>query len=274
MNQLILSIFLLLASSQTRADYPLEIIDLDSRSAAEMVPIIKPFVEPGGTVTGLNYQLIIRTSPYNLEEIRELIARFDNPPKKLMIYVRQGSIANQNRRYNSIETDAMVGKRTRVIVGTPDSSGTIRYRVKDATTQSKQDTTHHLQTIEGHPAFIQTGKATPIQEYSSTNNGGKTQQKITTRYRNSTSGFYVTPRVNGQQVTLHISPNREREGRVSGTFDTSYADTTVTGRLGEWMSIGGVNQHQAQSTSGILKQRSTSSQENQSMQALVEEITN
>lgn len=51
------------------------------------------------------------------------------------------------------------------------------------------------------------------------------------------------PRVNGEQVTLSISPQRERlDPTGGGAIDTQSVQTTVTGQLGEWIDLGGVNQ--------------------------------
>jgi len=274
MKKIILSLLLLIASCSLFADYPLEIIDLKSRPATEMIPLIQPFMEPEGVLTGTNYQLIIRTSPYNLEEIQQLIARFDTPAKSLMIYVRQASAANINRRYNGVDIDTMVGKNTRMIVGSSQPNGTIRYRTRDASTQSKRDATHRVQVVEGHPAFIQTGRAIPTQELATTVSGGVVHQQVVTRYRNATSGFYVVPRINGEKVTLDISPNNDRPGSISGTYDIQQAHTVVSGRLGEWIALGGVDQSKNNSKSGISKQAQTGGQENQAIEVLVEEISN
>jgi hypothetical protein len=57
------------------------------------------------------------------------------------------------------------------------------------------------------------------------------------------SGFYVLPRLNGDQVTLlaatelsSIKPGRHAAANVQGL------ETTVVGRLGEWMELGGIDQ--------------------------------
>ncbi|MCP4234852.1 MAG: hypothetical protein GY770_14940 [Aestuariibacter sp.] len=272
MKKIIFSIILFCMASPLLADYPLEIIALKSRPVAEMIPLIKPFINKDGSIAGMNHQLIIRTSADNLETIKSLIARFDTPPKRLMIYVRQGTAGNTNNRFQATDINTFVGKNSKIIVGSPGPNNSVRYRTKSTSTQSRHDATHSLQATEGYPAYIQTGQAIPIQELATTTSGGVVQQQVTTRYRNATSGFYVTPRINGQQVTLDISPNADRPGRVQGTFDIQQAHTMVSGRLGEWIAIGGVNQSRTQSNSGITRQARTRSQENRNIEVLVEEI--
>ena len=55
------------------------------------------------------------------------------------------------------------------------------------------------------------------------------------------TGFYVLPRVRGENVVLEVSPYKSsRTGTSRDNVDTQSAHTTVTGRIGEWIPIGGV----------------------------------
>jgi hypothetical protein len=55
-----------------------------------------------------------------------------------------------------------------------------------------------------------------------------------------TSGFYVVPRLQGDEVTLEILQHDDRPGRRRGVINTQSAGTMVRGRLGEWVELGGV----------------------------------
>jgi hypothetical protein len=55
-----------------------------------------------------------------------------------------------------------------------------------------------------------------------------------------TSGFYVVPRLNGDEVTLEIMQHDDRPGQRRGAINTQSAGTVVRGRLGEWVELGGV----------------------------------
>jgi hypothetical protein len=55
------------------------------------------------------------------------------------------------------------------------------------------------------------------------------------------TGFYATPRVSGDRVTLEISSRQQHltdQTRVA-PVTTGRITTTVSGRLGDWMQIGG-----------------------------------
>ncbi|MCG8426249.1 MAG: hypothetical protein MI754_02695, partial [Chromatiales bacterium] len=122
MSKLTASLLLIgaLISTSAWASYPLEIITLTSRPVSEVLPIIKPFISPDGSVSGMQNQLIIRTSPDNLEEIKEILAKIDTPARRLMISVRQGESTNQQRQGISADISTMVGKNAKVIVGQPN----------------------------------------------------------------------------------------------------------------------------------------------------------
>jgi type II secretory pathway component GspD/PulD (secretin) len=267
-----LLLLLLLFCPPLLADYPLEIIELKGRTVEEMIPIIRPLVEPDGSVVGMQNQLIIRTSPENLREINKLIQRLDHPPRQLMIYVRQGVAANRSGTGVRTDVNTMVGKDAKVVVGKPGPDEGVRFRVRSARTKSHLDATQHIRTIEGRPAFIATGKSVPIQEHTTTYYGDVVQHRDTTKFRDVTTGFYVTPQLIGDQVSLRISPHMERAGRVQGTYDIQYAYTTIRGRLGEWIDIGGTSRGSFRDRDGILRSVTTSGHEDRSIQLLVEEL--
>jgi len=67
------------------------------------------------------------------------------------------------------------------------------------------------------------------------------------------TGFYATARVNGDLVTLTISPRQQSYDRArGGTIHTAGSDTTVNARLGEWVELGAVRETGSASESGLL----------------------
>jgi type II secretory pathway component GspD/PulD (secretin) len=111
-----------------------------------------------------------------------------------------------------------------------------------------------IRTLEGTETFISVAQSVPLTTTQVTSgwNGSVVQQ--TTGFRDVSTGFYATPRVSGDVVTLEISP---RQQRVSGSrqgpvVETAGAATTVSGRLGEWLPLGAVRGSAAANTSGLL----------------------
>lgn len=273
MSRLSPSLSLVLFCSSLFADYPLEIIQLKSRATDEMIPILKPFIDKDGSIAGMNDQLIIRTSPGNLAEIKNVLKKLDQPPRRLMILVRQSAAGNTIQRRSQADVNLMIGKHAKVIVGDRSAdSNSIQYRIKDTNTRSDRDATHRIQVLEGYPAFIATGQSVPVQEQTTIVNNNTVHQQITTRYRDVTSGFYVVPRLNGEQVSLEISPHMNKRGSVQGQYDIQQAHTTVAGYLGEWIKIGGTNQQLNRNSSGLLRESRTANRDDRSIELLVQEI--
>src|SRR3990170_8156272 len=79
---------LLFACGVALAQGSLEVIDLRHVTAEQVLPALRPLLEPGGVLTGQRNQLIVRTSPRNLEELRRALAALDAPARRLVISVR------------------------------------------------------------------------------------------------------------------------------------------------------------------------------------------
>jgi len=98
-----------------------------------------------------------------------------------------------------------------------------------------------LRVTEGTEGFIQTGNQLA---YSSYNNG--------TEFKDVTTGFYVLPRIRGSGVMLKVRPFKNSQSNTrAGSIDTQSANTTISGRLGEWLPLGGVSEQFKRSQSSI-----------------------
>ena len=64
------------------------------------------------------------------------------------------------------------------------------------------------------------------------------------------SGFLVTPRVNGESVTLQIDQQAQQAGNRGG-IATQSLSTQASGRLGTWIELGGVTESGSSSGSGV-----------------------
>jgi len=245
---------LVLFSGGARAD--LEIIPLRHRTVDQVLPVLQPLVEPGGVLTGQNNQLIVRTSPRNLEEIRRVLARLDTPQRRLMISVRFDSRARL--RDESLNVRGTVRSGDVAISNRPVPSSrtnvTIGARGNDAAFSEQVD--QRIQVLEGGQAFIATGESRPIRQGTVTVTPSGRTYGQETQFQQASTGFEVVPRVSGDRVFLDIAPQREKFGAPVGrggarTIETQRAASTVSARLGEWFEIGGVDQTAAATAGGI-----------------------
>lgn len=189
--------------------------------ASDILPMVQPLVAPGGTATGMHDQLIIKTTPENLAEIKSILAAFDRAPKTLKITVKQ-DVAQQSR----IQEDAVSGRfrsgnvsgrlpdpgsHDGASIGYRDRNGNvIRYRALNTQSSDDQRVSHFVTAVEGRPALIQTGQSIPYPYSSAVYDRRGVVVYDGIDYRDVTSGFYVTPRTHGQNVTLDIAPQLQR----------------------------------------------------------------
>ena len=247
------------------AELKLEIIPLQYRTASELIPVIRPLLIEGATVTGMNDQLIIKSTHSNISDIKSLLEQIDKQPRRLMITVANeisgvsgGKHQSVTGNYSSGNIDisnrpvSKVRKGSSISV-TDSDTGNIQYRVDGNKTSSAETNNFQLQTLEGQPAYIDTGQLVPVAGRTAfvTNSGVVIQDNI--EFHNASSGFYVVPNINGNIVTLQVSPYMSRVNPdQNGVIDVQNIETTVRGRLGEWIEIGGIAQHSRRNESGIL----------------------
>lgn len=234
------------------AGMQIEVIALQNRTADDIIPVISPLLPEGASITGMNNQLIVKSSPESIARIKELIAGIDRRPRRFLITVRldnatvaQNSESTFSGRYDSGDVavqSADTGKPRGIDVTVGDENGEhVRYRAVDETGTGGDRSSFRVQTVEGRAAFIQSGVAVPIPRRDVAVLPGKVVVQDSVEYHDATSGFYVLPRVAGEHVTLLVSPymTRVQPGRLPA-FDVQSAETTLTGRLGEWMALGGI----------------------------------
>lgn len=239
----------------------LEIIELRNRPAEQIIPIVRPMLDRDGVMTGTGFQLMVRTSPQNLAQIRQMVASLDRAARQLIIHVRQDRDSQEARfdaRGNVI-----------LIPGNSRATGAL----SDTSTQGSNNIAQQVRTQEGSPAYITTGTSqlVPSRIVRRTVNGVVVQD--TAVERDTSSGFYVTPRVNGNTVMLEISTQRDTPatGLGAGAAHISRTATSVSGIFGEWIEVSGINQSGTAGGSGTLSRSSSSGSLNQRVYLRVDE---
>ncbi len=226
----------------------LEVIDLKYRTAAEVIPVLQPLVEPGGALSGQDYKLFVRASPANLRQLRAAVAQIDREPNQLVVSVRRSTQQEMER------------ERAQVSGAVSNRGADVSVRATDASQRDRSDGVASVQVIEGNSALISSGSDVPVVTSVAAGAGRRSWAAASTSYRNLSSGFLVTPRVNGKQVVLDIEQQDER--LANGSVQTQRLKTQVSGPLGEWIRLGGVSETASSQQRGILsRQYSTQSDE-------------
>jgi type II secretory pathway component GspD/PulD (secretin) len=198
----------------------LEIIPLRHRTVEQVLPALRPLMEPGATLTGQGTQLIVRTSPGNLAELRRALEAIDRPLRRLQISVRFDDALDAAAQ--GVEAGGRISNRgTRIDVRARDNQSTAAERIDQ-----------RVQVLEGGRAFISTGQSTPILDG--------------TVMRETATGFEAIPRLAGGGVLVEIAQRRETLAQQQAL------STTVGGRLGEWLDVGGAVENASRHDSEIL----------------------
>ena len=250
-RRFVLLVLAVLAGVPAIAD-ELEIIDLHHRRADDVIPVVLPLLEAGGALTGADDKLFVRSSPANLAQIREAVAAIDRPQRQLLITVGQGSV--DARDGTSVRGSATIGGGdVRVGVNRPPAGGSGATVIAGSrSVQTDQQNTSSVRALEGSEAYISVGQSVPITSTTVTSGWHPPVAQQSVSYRDVTSGFYATARVNGDLVTLEISSRQQAYRPRDETIDTKGATSVVTGRLGEWIELGAVREAQSGSSSGLL----------------------
>jgi type II secretory pathway component GspD/PulD (secretin) len=261
----------------------LEVIQLNYRNADQIIPMLKPLLAPGGTISGMQNRVIVRTTPENLAELRKVLDMVDNAPRRLLISVKQDSAGSGT--LDEAEISGSIGTdRARVTVpGTGSQQGgtaqikrgddKVQARVLRSQSATTDRSVQTVQVLEGNEAFINVGQSVAIPSGGVTVTPSGTTASQSSEYRDVGTGFRVRPRVNGNNVTLEISTRRDSLGDPNAqSFDVQRVDTVISGRLGQWMELGGIGQSSTQYDSGTVSRRSSTGTDDRRVLLKVDEM--
>lgn len=222
-----------------------EVVNLNNRTSADLLPVAQNFIGKDGTVSAYGNQLIVNAEPARIEGLRALLGQLDTPAKRLLITVD----TNENNQQNSGDS------QTRIIsYGTASRDGGVQ----------------QIQASEGVPALIQVGQSVPLTTTQQDSYGRLQNQ---TQYRNVTQGFYVAASVTGETVHLAISTNRDRMSQERpDVVNVQSTDTTVSGRLGEWIPLAGINRETQADKSSTTRSYSTQGRDDLTLRVKVDTL--
>lgn len=257
-------LFVLLLGLLTGQAYAqqMEIIELRSRTVDQVLPVLLPLVEPGGTLTGMNNQLFLRASPRNRADIKKALAAIDTPSRRLIIRVSQNRDAEQSARGGEASGQVVLGSTRR---------SNVEARVWDTKSVRGESAAQMVQTVDGGQAFIQVGRSLPIPMRQVIIGPGGAVVNETVVYQDVGRGFYAVPHLNGERVRIEISQQAASQGGY-GSINSQRLSTTVSGRLGEWIELGGSGRQASGNQSGALNLSTSDARDNRSIWLMVEEV--
>ncbi len=238
------------------SQHGLEIIPLRHRTVDQVLPVLRPLLEPGGTLSGHSNQLFVRASPANVAELKRVLDTIDRPARRLQILVRFDS--SQDASAREIGASGTIGNR----------GSRVEVRAEDSRSRGDERIDQRLQVMEGGRGYIAMGQSTPLRQRQLIQTPGGVVAQETIVMQDRATGFEVVPRVSGGNVTLDITPQRES----GNSFQR--VSTTVSGRLGEWIELGGAASGASRDDRGIASSGSSTNSKSQRVWLKVEEIGN
>ena len=258
-----------------------EIIELRHRVVEDVLPVLTPMLEAGGAISGMSGHLVVRTSPANLEELRKVLAVIDRPPRQLLIRVSQSRDAMVRQREVGVSGRIRIGENVEIVGPDGPRRGESEVKIREGgslasvygrdtrrTTQGGAD--QFVRVMDGSEAFIRIGRslAVPFRRIAVRPGGVRVSEGVV--YMDVGQGFFAVPRLVGERVSIEIRPFFDSPG-PGLDVETQELSTTVTGRLGEWIELGGSAQQGREDTGRLTGAGSVESRDTRSVWLLVDE---
>ena len=227
-----------------------------------LLPVVQPLLGPGESVSVYGNTLVVNAGAGSLRRIDELLMQLDRPLRNLLISVRRGGSAVEHAQGAAVEGSLQLGD---VRIGTggatvPGSAVQIRGG-RQITTRSGSGESS-ARTLEGRPVLIRDGALVPL--------AGDGYWGAGVQYEDVSQGFVVRARLAGDQVLLDIETRNDRlEG---GTVRTGALTSSVSGRLGEWIPLGGSTAGSESAGSGLTTRYGTRGSAEELIEVRVEAV--
>jgi hypothetical protein len=264
-------LFLFALVGYARAADVLEVIPLQHRTAEEVIPSLRPFLEPGGALTGMGSNLILRASPANRAQIKQALAALDVAPRQLRITVRQSlALAGEQKSaglHGKLDSRAI---RLAVPPGAPggaqlalgSDNAHLGAQFDDRSLDQVSRVSQQVRVADGGSALIQASVELPLtlREVVEGPYGRTVRESLV--FYSVGSGFYVVPQLVGDRVNLEIRPMQQAFAAGSSqAIAGQELHTTVGGRLGEWIPLGGGEAQDLQSHRRLLGKQQAESRD-------------
>lgn len=240
-----------------------EVLAVRNRPASDLVSVLEPLAGPDGSVAAMESRLIVKATPAALAQIKHVLGSLDVAPRALWITVRHASSATTSARGGAVAASVPIGGTT--VQVSPDgatlttTTRSQRTRVTgafaDASASDTGTDVQRLQCLEGRPAFIQVGRAEPAFAGAG--------------YVEADTGFWVLPRLAGQTLSLELATSRDAF-EASGSIAVRRTSGSLSGRLGEWIPVGGASLARDAQERGLASRATTSTTSDWSVELRVE----
>lgn len=213
-----------------------QVLPLNYRTSADILPIAQQLVGREGTVSAYGNQLVVNADANKIDELTALLEQLDKPARRLLISVDTSDSSNAQASGYSV-------------------NGAAPARIIQYGTDNRTGGLQQVQASEGTPALIQIGQSVPL---TTTGTDGYGRLEAQTQYRDVTQGFYVTASITGDVVHLSVATNNDRLSQERpDVVNIQSSNTSVSGRLGEWITVAGMSERSTLNQQAQARQYST-----------------
>lgn len=212
---------LLLLAAAGIAAAAVSVIELGHRPAAELLPALETAAGDAVTIAADGNRLIVRGEPEAIAELRGVVAELDRPAASLRVTLRRRTVDAEGR-------DGLGAVDRRV-----ETTGTERARRAHAR--------RAVRTIDGATARLDTGRRLPVREWIGGQDADGAFYGERLRYVDAPDSLYVTPRLQGDRVTVEVTVDRLGTRDVHAPAERRQLVTTVRGAVGEWLPLAAID---------------------------------
>jgi len=223
----------LLCNAASADNSDIQIVPISNRPASEIIALLTPLLDNSVQLVDNGTSLLVKAAPDQLKDVKALIQKLD---------VRQTNLKVSVMESQQVTADQL-NMAAGIVSSDPRKSNSNVAHFYQTQAQGDDEATHVVRTLEGVPAFIKVGQSNPQQNFSAYG------YPTTTQYKETSTGFSVTPRLVGSQVLLNVSPWSETMNG-QGQIKAQQAQSTLRINLGEWVELGGEGQNPSGNMSG------------------------
>lgn len=258
-----LVLLLILSFAGTLAHGELRVFEPRHADPEALLPVVQPLLGPEESVSVFGNALVVNAAAGTLHRIDELLGQLDLPQRNLLISVRRGGSAVQHAQGAAVDATLQRGNVRIGSGGDTRAGSTVQIRGGRQITTRSGSGESSARTLEGRPVLIRDGALVPLA-------GNAHWWGTGVQYEDVSQGFVVRARLAGDQVRLDIETRNDRlEG---GIVRTGALTSSVSGRLGEWIPLGGSSAASVSTGSGLTTRHGTRGSSEEMIEVRVEAI--
>ena len=224
-----------------------------------LLPSVEALLRPGESVSVYRDTLVVNADEPSLQRIEQLLHELDKAPRNLMISLRRRGNAAMQSGGGAIGGTVQSGDLRITTTRAPAQGSGVETRTQERVSTASRTGEQSVRALEGHPVRIRDGQLVAL---------GRGGEWAEIDYAELSEGLAVSARVNGERVTLELSAQNDRvEGNA---VRTGSLESTVSGRLGDWIWLGGTTRQGGSHAEGITATASTRSRGEEQYEVRVE----